>query len=278
MLANLLGFRLPTITIRMNEQQQQFLWGELSEKWWRENGAACRATEQQIRYACARHQGANKSKAATLAGYRGSPEALRSAGVRAEGTKAVDDLLTLAAAAEDGGLKDGPATPEEIDRKLTKLIRSPDGAISLKAIEAQERREERKRSRAPPDTVGDPATTLRRMLTIAPSRFDVWFVGATFLNFVDRHGPRMDIAASIPLFTEFAPYISKQCHPVWELILTCLDNDTRAKAERFAAAEPIPLDVIIGDRKASKVNGAAAAQPIIDDEGGGDGDAAVLYG
>jgi hypothetical protein len=120
--------------------EQQFDWGALGEAWWRENGAACRATEQQIRFACARHQGANKSRAATLAGYSGGAEALRSAGVRAEGTKAVEDLLTLAAVSEGGGDADGPATDAEIDRKLTKLIRSPDGAISLKAIEARDRR------------------------------------------------------------------------------------------------------------------------------------------
>jgi hypothetical protein len=131
----------------MNEQQQQFQWGELGEKWWRESGASCRATETQIKYPCSRHQGANKSKAATLAGYSGSPEALRSAGVRAEGTAAVEALLTLAAAEEDGGSKDGLATAKEIDLKLTKLIRSPDGAISLKAIEVVARREEQRRQR-----------------------------------------------------------------------------------------------------------------------------------
>jgi hypothetical protein len=130
----------------MNEQQP-FEWGELGEKWWRENGAACRCTETQIKYACARNQGANKSRAATLAGYSGGPEALCSAGVRAEGTKGVEDLLTLAAVAEDGGEKDGPATPAEIDRKLAKLIRSPDGGISLKAIEVSQRRDELRRQR-----------------------------------------------------------------------------------------------------------------------------------
>src|SRR5437763_16618076 len=116
--------------------EQKFEWGSgLGEDWWRENGAACRATEQQIKFACARHQGANKSKSAALAGYSGNAEALRSAGVRAEGTKAVEDMLTLAAAAE-GGAEENVATAAEIDRKLTKLIRSPDGGISLKAIEA----------------------------------------------------------------------------------------------------------------------------------------------
>jgi hypothetical protein len=133
--------------------EQQFDWGSLGESWWRENGAACRATETQIKYACSRHQGANKSRAATLAGYSGSPEALRSTGVRAEGSKGVEDLLILAAASEGGGDADGPATDQEIDRKLTKLIRSPDGAISLKAIEARDKREagRRQRGEAPED-------------------------------------------------------------------------------------------------------------------------------
>lgn len=130
----------------MSEQQEQFSWGELGEKWWRESGAACHATEQQIRFACSRHQGANKSKAAALARYKGTPEALRSQGVRAEGTRAIQDLMTLAAAAESGG-DEGAATATEIDRKLTKLIRSPDGALSLKAIEAHARREEQRRQR-----------------------------------------------------------------------------------------------------------------------------------
>src|SRR4249919_526452 len=112
----------------MGEQQDQFSWGELGEAFWRESGVACHATEQQIRFACARHQGANKSKAAALAGYKGTPEGLRSQGVRAGGTKAVDDLLTLAAAAESGG-DETVATAAEIDKKLTKLIRSPDGSI-----------------------------------------------------------------------------------------------------------------------------------------------------
>ena len=127
--------------------EQKFEWGSgLGEDWWRENGAACRATEQQIKFACARHQGANKSKSAALAGYSGNAEALRSAGVRAEGTKAVEDMLTLAAAAE-GGAEENVATAAEIDRKLTKLIRSPDGGISLKAIEAHAKREEQRRQR-----------------------------------------------------------------------------------------------------------------------------------
>jgi hypothetical protein len=117
----------------------EFDWGPLGEAWWRENGEAARASELQIKYACARHQGATMVKAATLAGYSGTGDQLRSAGSRAEGTTAVDSLLTLAAAAESGVASD-TVTDVEIDRKLAKLIRNPDGAISLKAIEAHDKR------------------------------------------------------------------------------------------------------------------------------------------
>jgi hypothetical protein len=143
-LTNLLSIGWPIKVKSMSEQG--FDWGALGEAWWRENGAACRATETQIKYACSRHQGANKSKAATLAGYSGSPEALRSTGVRAEGSKGVEELMILAAATE-GGSADGPVTDREVDLKLTKLIRSPDGAISLKAIEARDKREANRRDR-----------------------------------------------------------------------------------------------------------------------------------
>jgi hypothetical protein len=132
--------------IESNMSEQTFEWGPLGEPWWRENGEACRATEQQIKFACSRHQGANKSKSAALAGYSGNAEALRSAGVRAASTKAVEDLLVLAEVAEGGG-EESTATAAEIDRKLTKLIRSPDGAISLKAIEAHAKREDQRRQR-----------------------------------------------------------------------------------------------------------------------------------
>jgi hypothetical protein len=105
---------------------KEFSWGSLGESWWLENGEACHATPQQIRFAAARHQGANKAKSAALAGYAGNAEALRTQGVRSASSKAVTDLLTLAAA-EDADADIDNADAAEIDRKLTKLIRSPDG-------------------------------------------------------------------------------------------------------------------------------------------------------
>jgi hypothetical protein len=135
-----------------SNNDSEFSWGALGEPWWRENGAATRATEKQIIFACARHQGATQAVAAKWAGYSGSGDELRAAGSNAEGRTAVQDLLTLAQAAESG-VDESIATAAEIDKKLTRLIRSPDGSISLKAVEAWERREKSRRERgeAPTD-------------------------------------------------------------------------------------------------------------------------------
>jgi hypothetical protein len=129
-----------------NQTNDAFSWGALGQKWWEENGAACRATPTQIRFAACRHLGCNKAKSAALAGYKGSPEALRSTGVRAEGSTAVEHLLTLAQAAESDTDPES-LTAKEIDRKLAKLVRSPDGALALKALETHEKREALKRQR-----------------------------------------------------------------------------------------------------------------------------------
>ncbi len=110
------------------------IWGPLGQQWWEQTGAECRASPQQIKFAAARHGGATRAQAAAMAGYSGSAEALRSAGSRADDSKAVQDLLTFATAAE-AGATDNPVTVAEVKKKIGKLVRSPDGAIALKASE-----------------------------------------------------------------------------------------------------------------------------------------------
>jgi hypothetical protein len=152
-----------------SNNDSEFSWGALGELWWRENGAATRATEKQIIFACARHQGATQAVSAKWAGYAGSGEELRAAGSNAEGRTAVQDLLTLAQAAETG-VDESIATAAEIDKKLTRLIRSPDGSISLKAVEAWERREKSKRDRGetPSDDGLAPWRAERDMVALGP--------------------------------------------------------------------------------------------------------------
>jgi hypothetical protein len=111
------------------------IWGPLGEKWWTENGDACRATPQQVRYSAARHGGATRSKSAELAGYAGDAQALRSAGSRVDDTDTVKNLLTLAAAASAGLTNVDPVTVKECKDKVGKLVRSPDSGVALKAAE-----------------------------------------------------------------------------------------------------------------------------------------------
>lgn len=214
-------------------EQPAFEWGVLTESWWRENGAACRASELQIRFACARHLGANKAKSAALAGYSGGPEALRSAGVRAEGTKAVEDLLTLAAAAESPGDAD-TATATEIDRKLTKLIRSPDGALSLKAIEARDKRNEHLRARGetPADDGFSDWRSERDYLTVPNG-------GCAYLVL---KGGQLD--GLTLLHDTYAVVMREPLGPeLWSRFYALLNDDSRARLDRHLADPGYQLDV-----------------------------------
>jgi hypothetical protein len=224
----------------MNEQTN-FDWGALGEPWWKETGAACRATEHQIKFACARHQGANKTKSAALAGYSGSAEDLRSAGVRAAGTKAVEDLLVLAAASEGGGDANGPATDAEIDRKLTKLIRSPDGAISLKAIEARDKRLAVARRAADSGAEGSWEDDTRALLAM---RNGLGMCSMAFLGVVQEYAPRLKLSG-IPLFEQLAPSIAQTYPDLWQKIRALLDSDCRADADRMAAAAATPIAELV---------------------------------
>jgi hypothetical protein len=213
-------------------EQQPFEWGALGEAWWRENGAACRATETQIKFACARHLGANKAKSAALAGYSGGPEALRSAGVRAGGSKAVEDLFTLAAAAESPGDAD-TATAAEIDRKLTKLIRSPDGGISLKAIEAHQRREEQRRQRGSSPTEEETTEQAARdfMALCRPEMAPLMWA-EIILRGYQWHAP---------FIRELVPYL-KAHHPAdWRTYRDILVGDVNQMAGDVARLESGPL-------------------------------------
>jgi hypothetical protein len=115
-----------------------FDWSPLGEQRWRELGEAAGCSELQIRFSCARFQGASQTRAAVLAGYEGTGDALRRAGYAAYRSNGVQNLLELAAvdAPEDARISD-----REIDAKIARLCRSQDSNISLKAIEAHQKRE-----------------------------------------------------------------------------------------------------------------------------------------
>jgi hypothetical protein len=136
----------------------EFQWGDLGEEFWRDAGKTLRASDELIKFACARHQGSTDAAAGRLAGFKGTAMAIRQAAYRAIRTTVVTRLLALASA--EDGRDDGGITDTEIDATLVKMIRSPDPQTSLKAIEARGKRQEAARVRQPEPEQDDPIVTL----------------------------------------------------------------------------------------------------------------------
>jgi phage terminase small subunit len=110
-------------------------WGDLGEAWWREAGANCHATEQQIIFALHRHQGMTATGCAKAAGYAGDDASIRQAGHRAAHSTAVMGLLSMAKA-ETGRGPDGNVTMTEAKQILSRLARGSDPNVRIKAIES----------------------------------------------------------------------------------------------------------------------------------------------
>jgi hypothetical protein len=125
-----------------DEQTDDFDWGSLGEQYWRDIGARCKASELQIRFACAKHAGATNTGAAKLAGYKGDADAIRQAGYGAfRGTK-VSQMLAIAAS-EDKAPVASILTKEDRAKRLSELVSSPDPTLRIRAIEALNKMEER---------------------------------------------------------------------------------------------------------------------------------------
>ena len=126
-----------------DEKTDDFPWGDLGEQWWRTTGAECRASEQQIRFACSRHQGATATGAARLAGYEAAGDGIRQAGHRASRSTAVLSMLALAE------VEDKPAAPKTLDKAarvahLSDIAnKSPDPTLKIRAIEALNKMDDR---------------------------------------------------------------------------------------------------------------------------------------
>jgi hypothetical protein len=128
--------------IMTNEQAEVFDWGSLGEQYWRELGTQCKATELQIRFACARHRGADATASARLAGYRARGDALRQSAHKASHSTAVMSMLALVGAEDT-------ATPDKVlDRSsrmqmLSDIARTnPDSTAKMRAVEALNKMDE----------------------------------------------------------------------------------------------------------------------------------------
>jgi hypothetical protein len=212
------------------------IWKPLGEQKWRELAEGTGASELQLKFAAARFSGASASKAATLAGYSGDSAALRRAGYTAVRSTAVQNLLELASIHAPA---DARISNREIDAKISKMIRSADSNISLKAMEIFAKREAaRKESESnEPELPPQVAMLNEARGLLGCGRGGLLHVAAMHLGIIGNYGPRLSFTA-LPLFAELAPNIRAEYPEVWQRILNSLDDDCRREAERLALATP----------------------------------------
>jgi hypothetical protein len=142
-------------------------WQPFGESKWRELAATASASELQLRFCVARFNGSSAAAAAAIAGYSGSKDELRRAGYSAVRSTAVVTLLELA---EVNAPNQKELTEAEIDRKIAKLVRSPDPNVSLKSAELYEKRKQRARELGQsPDDDGYSADRFVRSLLLLPN-------------------------------------------------------------------------------------------------------------
>jgi hypothetical protein len=118
------------------EAEQNFDWGDLGEDEWRALGKKSGVTELQLRWAVAFDSGCSATEAASLAGYQGSREILKSSGYGAKNAPDVIELLDKVERRRAELAHGLPAEPGWKERKkiLGKQARSKDAKISQFAI------------------------------------------------------------------------------------------------------------------------------------------------
>jgi hypothetical protein len=226
------------------------IWKPLTEQKWRELAEATGASELQLRFSAARFGGASATKAATLAGYAGSGAELRRAGYSAVRSTAVQNLLELASIHAPA---DARISNKEIDAKISKMIRSADSNVSLKAMEVFAKREAARKEAESnePKLPAHVALLNEARGLLGCGRGGLLHVAAMHLGIIGDYGPHLSFAA-LPLFSELAPNIKAEYPEVWQRILCALDDDCRREAEHLASAELADITALV-----AKPNGAA---------------------
>jgi hypothetical protein len=154
------------ITKEIIEMDDGENWLPFGEPKWRELAATASASELQLRFCVARFNGSSAAAAAAIAGYSGSKDELRRAGYAAVRSTAVVTLLELA---EVNAPEQTELTDAEVDRKIAKLVRSPDPNVSMKAAELFDKRKQRARELGQsPDDDGYSGDRFVRSLLLLP--------------------------------------------------------------------------------------------------------------
>jgi hypothetical protein len=157
--------------VNTNDDYDNFDFGILGREWWLDAGEATKATPTQIKFACARHAGATRTRAAELAGYSASdPQALRTAGSRADDTKSVADMLVMASAASVG-TADAPYTVAQARQKIGRMVKtSLDPSTVIKGTELLARLDQVDRDRGQtPEDDGLTAWRIERDFLLLPN-------------------------------------------------------------------------------------------------------------
>jgi len=219
------------------------IWNPLGEQKWRELAEGTGASELQIRFAAARFGGASATRAAALAGYSGDGAALRRAGYTAVRSTCVQNLLELASIAAPA---DARISSKEIDAKISKMIRSSDSNVSLKAMEVFAKREAARKEAESnePDLPFEVVMLNEARGLLGCGLGGLLHVAAMNLGIIGYYGPRLSFTV-LPLFAELAPNIKAEYPEVWQRILNSLDADCRREAERLALAPPGDVAVLM---------------------------------
>jgi hypothetical protein len=214
---------------------EPFEWGVLGETRWKELQEATGASDLQMRFAAARFSGASATKAAKLAGYSGDSESIRRAGYTALRSSAVQNLLELAAVDAPG---DAKITRKELAAKISKLCRSSDPLVSLKAIEAFQKFESaEKASGESPDDDG-----------LGPWRIERDFLmqsnGATAYVLMHLDGALMGNIANLNLLHDTHALLMQQRFgpELWEICRNRLNDNLRELLDKRLADKKWQLE------------------------------------
>ena len=229
-------------------------WAPFGEAQGRDFASTVSASELQLRFAVARFNGATAAKAAEIAGYAGSRDELRRAGYSAVRSAAVVAILDLAAVNAPAEAK---ISDKEIDAKIAKLIRSADPNVSLKAVDARDKRENARK--ADRQSAADNMTRDEILGQLLSETFGLGFVAILYLGAAQEYGPRFNVNA-LGLFPQLAPHVCAQYPEIWQRFLGLLDNDCRAEAQAMASASPMPIEQFIKRVDAETVSDDAQAE------------------
>jgi hypothetical protein len=234
---------------------EEFSWGQLGETWWRESGETLGASEQLVRFAASRHQGASATAAARLAGITGTAVSIRQAGYRMLRTTGVSNLLSLAAA-EDAGVAGG-ITAVEIDAKLAKMIRNPDSNVAIRAIEAHGKREATQRNLQPAEVEDTPEQTLHCIFENCHTTDAILFCYAE-MHLCGNPGKYNKIGIGFgchsPFMKELVPHLAARFPEQWKVYRAELVGGQMSDfVTKLEAGPLVPFDEI-----AARVRAAAA--------------------